>query len=52
MPRSQFLTLTCQTFKKPMEIKKKKRFQRANATPRKLMYLNRIIIMQSIDCSL
>ena len=27
---------------KPMEIEEKKKFQRANVTPRKLIYLNRI----------
>ena len=49
MPRSKFLKLTCQDFWKPMKIEN--RFQRANATPRKLVYLNRIQ-MQSIVCSL
>ena len=43
MPGSKFLKLTCQTFPKPMEIKKKK-FQRANVAQEKVnkLYLNRI----------
>ena len=49
MPRSKFLKLTCQDFWKPMEIEKK--VSEDNATPRKLIYLNRIQ-MQSTVCSL
>ena len=51
MPRSQFLKLTCQTFREPMEIKKKK-FQRANAAQEKVniikQNINAINSLQSV----
>ena len=51
MPGSQFLKLTCQTFPKPMEIKKKK-FQRANAAQEKVniikQNINAINSLQSV----